>query len=179
MIKHLTIDGQGYKVLDMKNEDIGKAFAEHHKAIERIVSSQVRGPREVIEDACQIAWTIAFRNAERLDSDTIRAYVAKIAIHEGWRLARKQTATAEEDTVLTGRSSAASVDDATERVAEQAEAAEIIARLSPQQRRVYVLKAVGYSYQEIAEILGISYTAVNHALTRGKLQAKGEKRRDR
>src|SRR5437868_2077039 len=52
---------------------------------------------------------------------------------------------------------------------EQAErGAEALGRLKPQEVRALVLKARGYSYKEIADICGWTYTKVNRCITEGR-----------
>ena len=46
--------------------------------------------------------------------------------------------------------------------------AEAISRLKPQELRALLLKAEGYSYREICEITGWTYTKVNRCLTEGR-----------
>ncbi len=46
--------------------------------------------------------------------------------------------------------------------------AEALSRLKPQEVRALVLKAHGYSYEEISEITGWTYTKVNRCLTEGR-----------
>jgi hypothetical protein len=48
------------------------------------------------------------------------------------------------------------------------QAAEALGRLKPQEIRALVLKARGYSYREICEITGWTYTKVNRCLTEGR-----------
>jgi RNA polymerase sigma factor (sigma-70 family) len=52
-----------------------------------------------------------------------------------------------------------------ERVARSAEA---LAALKPQERRALVLKAEGYSYAEIQQICGWTYTKVNRCMAEGR-----------
>ena len=47
-------------------------------------------------------------------------------------------------------------------------AAEALQRLKPQELRALWLKAQGYSYSEIGEITGWTYTKVNRCLTEGR-----------
>lgn len=45
--------------------------------------------------------------------------------------------------------------------------AQALARLKPQERRCLLLRAQGFSYREISEQTGFSYTKVNRSLTEG------------
>lgn len=42
--------------------DEDELYRRHHRALHRSVACVVRAPHELIEDACQTAWTILLRN---------------------------------------------------------------------------------------------------------------------
>jgi hypothetical protein len=69
------------------------------------------------------------------------------------------------------REEASHLAGAEERAAEREHAeraAEALQRLKPQETRALLLKARGYSYREICEITGWTYTKVNRCLTEGR-----------
>jgi RNA polymerase sigma factor (sigma-70 family) len=45
---------------------------------------------------------------------------------------------------------------------------ELLAQLKPQERRALTLKALGYSYSEIGELTGWTYTKINRCLAEGR-----------
>lgn len=59
-----------------------------------------------------------------------------------------------------------------ERVERAAERALVLRRLKPQERRAIVLKGGGYSYAEIQEITGWTYTKVNRCLAEGRARLR-------
>ena len=63
---------------------------------------------------------------------------------------------------------AAATHDQAERMERLHQGAEALRRLKPQEMRALLLKAEGYSYAEIGEITGWSYTKVNRCLTEGR-----------
>src|SRR5206468_1210114 len=59
-------------------------YRQHHRNLERTVAHTVRAPRELIEDACQTAWTTLLRSQPK--RPTIFAWLRVVAIHEAYRL---------------------------------------------------------------------------------------------
>jgi RNA polymerase sigma factor (sigma-70 family) len=53
-----------------------------------------------------------------------------------------------------------------------ARVARMLASLKPQERRAIVLRAQGYSYAEICEITGWTYTKVNRSLAEGRARLR-------
>ena len=68
--------------------------------------------------------------------------------------------------------------DQAERLETLSQGAEALARLKPHEIRALVLKAEGYSYREICELTGWSYTKVNRLLDRGTTGLPAPRRRD-
>ena len=62
----------------------------------------------------------------------------------------------------------AAVDERVERDERVARSLEALARIKPDQRTALLLKAEGFSYHEIGERLGWTYTKVNRAITEGR-----------
>ena len=52
------------------------------------------------------------------------------------------------------------------------ERARLLARLKPNERRALVLKGEGYSYREICELTGWTYTKVNRCLAEGRARLR-------
>jgi RNA polymerase sigma factor (sigma-70 family) len=122
-------------------------------------------------DACQRALEILLRRADSLDPEGAPAWLRTVVKHEALaiRAARRRiVGPAEVD--LDG-TEARELVPAYERAADgerMDRSAEALARLKPQEVRALVLKAHGYSYKEIAEITGWTYTKVNRCLTEGR-----------
>ena len=142
------------------------------------------GTEQVVEDACQHAWLALVRRQDiSLDARGAR-WLITVATHEAWRLARPR------DTPV-GSFRGQDVDngelpepeslesDVQERALELAEYAERVAHLStlrPLERRDLLLKAAGFSYDEIAAMTESTASQVNHHLARGRrrLRRNGE-----
>jgi hypothetical protein len=65
------------------SHDIARLYRRHHRDLERAVTAAVRAPREVVEDACQTAWTIMLRSQPR--RATWFAWLRVVAIREAWQ----------------------------------------------------------------------------------------------
>jgi len=117
----------------------------------------------VIDDACSTAWMILLRAQPR--RDTVLAWLTVVARREAIRLhhsAQREPAL-EETTIehhLQGR------DDELGHDARRA--LDHLAELPPRQREVLALLVAGYSYDEIAELTGTSWAAVNRHLVRAR-----------
>jgi hypothetical protein len=64
--------------------DEDELYRRHHGELHRAVAHAVHAPRELIEDACQAAWTTLLRRQP--DRDTIFGWLRVVAIHEAYRL---------------------------------------------------------------------------------------------
>lgn len=122
------------------------------------------------EDAYQRSLEILLRKAPTTDRAELRAWLHTVIKHEALALRRQReralAGAAEPQTDLV--ESAPSLDDQAsdrERVRQTAEA---LAHLKPSEMTCLLLKALGYSYDEIAERTGYSWTKVNRSLTEGR-----------
>lgn len=147
-------------------------YRRHHRNLQRAVARVVNGPRELIEDACQTAWTILLRNQP--DRTTIFAWLRVVAIHEAYRLSTsKRDAHLEDlahsqgwDAVIADR---VTIDDALE----ARRALMCIAELPARQRQDLSLRVAGFSYREIARITGDrTYTNVNKHLRKARARIR-------
>ena len=71
-------------------DEIARLFRKHRRDLERAVAAAVRAPRDVVEDACQSAWTIMLRSQPRWA--TWFAWLRVVAIRQAWeQCARSRT----------------------------------------------------------------------------------------
>jgi RNA polymerase sigma factor (sigma-70 family) len=162
---------------------IAAFYARHASRLRRIVAAKVNAPAVTIEDACQTAWAALVRRDDvSLDHRGVN-WLATVAIHEGWRLVsgtrdvpmgpiraglptEGELPEPEAAEPGTDEQAIARIEHA-ERVAAFREA-----KLKPREREALVLQALGYSYKEIAEATGSTYTAVNRRLTEGRARLR-------
>ncbi|HZB74718.1 MAG TPA: hypothetical protein VE526_00740, partial [Solirubrobacteraceae bacterium] len=70
-------------------QKIAAFYARHADRLRRIVAAKVNAPAQTIEDACQNAWVTLLRREDVTLDERGAAWLATVAIHEGWRVARR------------------------------------------------------------------------------------------
>jgi DNA-directed RNA polymerase specialized sigma24 family protein len=161
------------------SHDIARLYRRHHRDLERAVTAAVRAPREVVEDACQTAWTIMLRSQPR--QATWFAWLRVVAIRQAWeqcaRIRNERpagafiSADASEIGAFEYPEPPAETPDIPDRVADRMQHANRLADLAaikPNDRRTLYLLGLGYRYREIMQLTGASYTAVNRRITEGR-----------
>lgn len=150
--------------------DEDELYRRHHRELQRAVARVVRAPHELIEDACQTAWTRLLRHQP--DRRTVFGWLRTVAIHEAYWLSRLSRRDARLELLRSGELDWAdtiadprSLDDAVEAL----EALRALASLPDRQGHDLELKIAGYSYEEIrGRVPGRSFTSVNKSLTRAR-----------
>ena len=152
------------------HRDDDALYRAHHRELHRAVAQVVRGPRELIEDACQTAWLTLLR--AQPNEDTVFAWLRVVAIHEAYRLSAIERRDAHlerlhsedgdwRDVIADPRS----LDDALEAL----EALRALAALPERRRTDLALKVAGYSYEEIrAHTPARTRTNVNKSLVKAR-----------
>jgi DNA-directed RNA polymerase specialized sigma24 family protein len=161
------------------SDEIAELYRRHHRDLQRAVAAAVRAPREVVEDACQNAWTIMLRSRPR--RETWFAWLRVVAVRQAWeqcartRNERPAGAFTSPDASEVGAyefpEPPAETRDIPDQVADRIQHVQRLADLGaikPQDRRTLYLIGLGYRYTEIMEITGASYTAVNRRITEGR-----------
>ena len=154
--------------------DEDELYRRHHRDLHRAVAHAVHAPRELIDDACQTAWTILL-NCQPT-RDTVFPWLRVVAIREAYRL----SAIDRRDVHLERLSSTdgdwhelmadpRSLDDAVEAL----EALRALASLPERRRNDLALKVAGYSYEEIrARTPGRTRTNVNKSLVKARARIR-------
>jgi hypothetical protein len=158
--------------------DEADLYRRHHRNLQLAVGRAVNAPRELIEDACQSAWTILLRSQP--ERNAIFAWLRVVAIHEAYLLsAADRDAHLEDldysegwDAVIADR---ATIDDALE----ARRALRRLAELRARQRRDLSLRVAGFSYREITQITGDrTYTNVHKHLRKARARIRLEELRE-
>jgi RNA polymerase sigma factor (sigma-70 family) len=126
---------------------------------------------EDAEDAYQRGLEILLTKAPTTSEDDLVPWLKTVVKHEAFALRRhrERHAPVTDDGELGERGSpAAATHDQAERYEDLRQGAEALGQLKPQEIRALLLRAEGYSYAEICEITGWSYTKVNRCLTEGR-----------
>ena len=126
---------------------------------------------EDAEDAYQRGLEILLTKAPTTSEDDLVPWLKTVVKHEAFALRRhrERNAPITDDGELGERGTpAAATHDQAERYERLRQGAEALRQLKPQEIRALLLKGEGYSYAEICEITGWSYTKVNRCLTEGR-----------
>jgi RNA polymerase sigma factor (sigma-70 family) len=149
---------------------VASVMAEHGRALLRTANHWSLCHDDAL-DAYQRGLEIFLRRAASVHPETELAWLKVVIKHEALaiRRTRSESVSGEEPDLdnrveLTQRTLDERVAGG-ERVSRSAEA---LRALKPDERRALMLKAQGYSYQEIGEQLGWTYTKVNRAITEGR-----------
>ena len=126
---------------------------------------------EDAEDAYQRGLEILLTKAPTTSEADLVPWLKTVVKHEAFALRRhrERHAPVTDDGELGDRGSpAAATHDQAERYEDLRQGAEALGQLKPQEIRALLLRAEGYSYAEICEITGWTYTKVNRCLTEGR-----------
>lgn len=155
-------------------------FAAFNVELYRTVRKVVNTSAANVEDACADAWLSLLRfQPER--RPTIRGWLVVVAIREAIKRDqrdRRSRALVERgdredpmrEVVAEHIDALQSSDDAAH---DAKQALDLVATLSERDRRVFILHVAGYSYDEIAELTGVTRTAVDRYLRRARSHVRG------
>jgi RNA polymerase sigma factor (sigma-70 family) len=126
---------------------------------------------EDAEDACQRGLEILLTKAPSTSEEELIPWLKTVVKHEAFALRRQRErhSPVTDDGELRDRPAPSAVThEQAERLERLRQGAEALGHLKPHEIRALVLKAEGFSYREICEITGWSYTKVNRLLTEGR-----------
>ena len=126
---------------------------------------------EDAEDAYQRGVEILLTKAPTTAEDELVPWLRTVVKHEAWALRRQRQRAAplaDDGHVPEAQSEAALTHDQAARIDRLRVGAEALKQLKPQEIRALVLRAEGYSYKQIQEVTGWTYTKVNRCLTEGR-----------
>ena len=156
-------------------------YRAHHTRLLHLINRDVSARPQVIEDACAFAWAeLLARQPERT---SIVGWLRVVARREAIRLARCDRVTVlmsaiDPDGLADhGRSTSCARASAGEH-GEALEALALLAEL-PKRRRSFLAAKVGFSYDEIAAELGVSWLTVNRQLVRARAAIREARDNDR
>ena len=126
---------------------------------------------EDAEDAYQRGLEILLRKAPTTREDELVPWLKTVVKHEAFALRRQRDrhTPLTDDGNLRDRPTPAKIThDRAEQYERLRQGAEALAQLKPQEIRALQLRAEGYSYREICQLTGWTYTKVNRCLTEGR-----------
>jgi RNA polymerase sigma factor (sigma-70 family) len=153
-----------------REDDIERLYRRLAERLAQIVRRDVHAPEPLIEDACQAAWGRLVDHSARVRRDTALAWLATTAVHEAFRLLRRdrRELSLEETLETAGEARISQRCPGAAEVAEQRERIGELGRLPARQQRLVWLKAFGLSYAEIAAYEGCTTRTVERQLLRAK-----------
>ena len=124
------------------------------------------------DDALQRASLILLTKAPPHPPDRLAAWMHVVTRREALAIRRERGRQLPCATVDPGPADSPCPAERAERVERARERAGALHRLKPQERRALVLKGMGYSYAEICDLTGWSYTKVNRCLAEGRARLR-------
>jgi RNA polymerase sigma factor (sigma-70 family) len=152
-------------------DPVAQRLMQRHGAQILATARRYSATREDAEDAYQRGLEILLTKAPVTDESELVPWLRTVVKHEAFAIRRqRERATPTTDDGELGERPGP--EGATHEQAERYErlrlGAEALRRLKPQEVRCLQLRAQGYSYQEICELTGWTYTKVNRCLTEGR-----------
>jgi RNA polymerase sigma factor (sigma-70 family) len=147
------------------------ALLERHGAQILATARRYAATPEDAEDAYQRAFEILLTKAPSTSEDELVPWLKTVVKHEAFALRRQRErhSPVTDDGRLGDRPTPPAIThDQAEQYERLRQGAEALRHLKPQEIRALRLKAEGYSYREICEITGWTYTKVNRCLTEGR-----------
>jgi RNA polymerase sigma factor (sigma-70 family) len=161
--------------------DEAELFREFNPQLVPIVRHQTASSRDIVEDACAFAWQ-QFVQHQPDRNRNWRAWLVTTAEREVWRLHREEAKHlslsdgAGEDGGAATWDVADGRDDAAIRLRLR-EALQAFGRLPERRREIKALQITGFTYEEIAEMRGLTYTRVNRLLVEAHAALRDEQGR--
>lgn len=166
----------------LSTEDVEALYRADADYLQRIVRMGIGASDEVIEDACQHAWSSVLAHREQVEKRCAFAYLVSAAVHEAWRLEHRRDAwswplEAQGSPVSGGPLRASPVVLAAPartppELVELRDGLRTLGELPERQQRVLWLHAAGHTYAEIARHEGVTLRTVERQLLRGKRAAR-------
>ena len=152
-------------------DEAALGLASRHGAQILATARRYAATPEDAEDAYQRGLEILLTKAPTTREEELVPWLKTVVKHEAFALRRQRErhSPVTDDGHLSDRPTPPAIThDQAERLELLSQGAEALARLKPHEIRALVLKAEGYSYREICELTGWSYTKVNRLLAEGR-----------
>ena len=124
------------------------------------------------DDAVQRASVILLTKAPTVDPGRLIAWMVVVTKHEAMAVRRSRERSQDSDHLDSFMSERPDPAEHAERAEAVAEARAALATLKANERLAIVLQAQGYSYAEISELCGWTYTKVNRCLAEGRAKLR-------
>jgi RNA polymerase sigma factor (sigma-70 family) len=149
--------------------DIANLYRALGRRLERIVGSGVPAP-DVVDDACQFAWTQLVSRRDRVSHESALTWLTTTAVREAFRLIQRSERELSRDALLEALGECALFGMATgaDEWFETRGRLLGLAGLPARQQRLLWLRAMGFSYAEMAAHEGCTRRTVERQLLRAK-----------
>ena len=162
---------------------IADLYAKHSRQLQRLVGRRAGASPQAVEDACSYAWMQLLTHPDvdlRPPSWRLLAWLTKTAVREAWDLARREQrppvlAEHQLEHVIIERDK---LSPSSEEIAELRARLALVRELPERPRRFLLRQMLGYSYDEIAQLEGVSWTCTNKQLARAKRLLRDLDQRD-
>lgn len=150
--------------------DLGELYAALARRLEQIVRLDVHAREPVIEEACQFAWSALAYHQQRVRRDAALSWLATTAVHEAFKLIRRDARELSLDATLetAGETALPLGVPVPEELVQRRERLAVVGRLPERQQRLVWLHALGLSYAEMAAHEGYSTRTVERQLLRAR-----------
>lgn len=150
--------------------DVIRLYGAFNRQLTRILRATTGGPRPVIEDACQVAWTALICQGQRVEHGSARAWLVRTAVREALRLMQLETREASLERALQEQPDhlRAETDAEPAELACRRELLQSVRLLSARQQRLVWLRALGFSYEEMASYEGVTDRTIRRQLERAR-----------
>jgi RNA polymerase sigma factor (sigma-70 family) len=152
-------------------EPAALALLQRHGAAIMATARRFAATPEDAEDAYQRGVEILLTKAPTTAEEELVPWLRTVVKHEAWAIRRQReraAPVADDGEVPEPPTEGALTHDQAERLDRLRLGAEAMRQLKPQEVRALLLRAEGYSYKQIQDITGWTYTKVNRCLTEGR-----------
>lgn len=149
--------------------EVAELYVALARRLRVIVRAVVPASEAIVDDACQVAWFRLIRHRRRVRRDSALGWLSATAVHEARRLAARQLRDASlEELAERGERHFGVGAPGADELLEARERLCSLGALTPRQRRLLWLHAMGWSYVEIAQREGCTLRTVQRQLLRAK-----------
>src|SRR5687767_13404682 len=152
-------------------EPAALALLQRHGTAIMATARRFAATPEDAEDAYQRGVEILLTKAPTTAEEELVPWLRTVVKHEAWALGRQRrrvAPVADDGHMPEPPSESALTHDQAERIDRLRIGAQALKQLKPQEIRALLLRAEGYSYKQIQDITGWTYTKVNRCLTEGR-----------
>jgi RNA polymerase sigma factor (sigma-70 family) len=157
-------------IAPLSSREVIRLYGAFNRQLTQVVRATTNGPRPVVEDACQVAWTGLICPGQRLEQGSARAWLVRTAVREALRLMRLEAREPSLEQAFEERPHrlCSAAEDGPEEQVCRRERVSSLRLLSVRQQRLVWLRALGFSYGEMARYESASTRTIRRQLERAQ-----------